>query len=338
MISIIVTAYNVEKYIEDCVLSIVNQSYKQVEIIIIDDGSKDNTESICKKLISKYKHIKYLYQENSGVSVARNKGIEEANGDFIMFVDGDDKLNHQMLESLLDEVVDCELDVVCCCCNAFSDKESYIDYFFDDSFVVSENGEKEKFYMQLLNGNYGKRNGNSFAAIGVPWGKLYRRTLLMENNLRFNSKLRRMQDNVFNMYVFDSARKIKYINKPYYMYRIDHITSGKINMTPENFYLILEERSKFLSARPQYMTENIMQCVDYEIGIALTISVSYIVSNNKLSQAKQQFDLLRCKKIYKDFFIRGTRYKKITKHHLVIYALKYKMFTALYLLFFLKNR
>ena len=110
-ISIIVPVYNLECCIDKTIKNIVAQTYSDIEIIIIDDGSSDKTLLICRQWETKDSRIKVLHQENKGVSAARNRGIDEANGDFICFVDGDDLIDKFMLEKLSDGISHSDLSI-----------------------------------------------------------------------------------------------------------------------------------------------------------------------------------------------------------------------------------
>lgn len=101
-VSIIIPIYNSEKYLKQCLESIINQTYKNIEIICINDGSTDNSEKIIKDYLKTNKNITYLKQPNAGQSIARNKGLEKATGDFILFVDSDDFIEKNMVEKLID--------------------------------------------------------------------------------------------------------------------------------------------------------------------------------------------------------------------------------------------
>lgn len=98
LVSVVVPVYNLEKYIENCLKSIVAQTYKNLEILCIDDGSTDGSADIIKSMAENDLRIKYVYQENAGVSAARNRGMNEATGEYLMFVDGDDYLHYQAVE------------------------------------------------------------------------------------------------------------------------------------------------------------------------------------------------------------------------------------------------
>ena len=100
-VSVIVTVYNTEKYVEECIISLINQTYKNIEVILIDGGSTDKTPEICHKYEKEYENIRVVHKENEGVSAARNRGIEEATGDYILFVDGDDWIENNTIETLV---------------------------------------------------------------------------------------------------------------------------------------------------------------------------------------------------------------------------------------------
>ena len=111
-VSIIIPIYNVEQYLSECINSVLNQTYKNIEIILVNDGSPDNSDIICKNFAKKYSNIKYIFQENQGVSVARNNGLQYATGDFIYFLDADDTINNVFIESCVNTAKLNESDIV----------------------------------------------------------------------------------------------------------------------------------------------------------------------------------------------------------------------------------
>ena len=114
LISIIIPVYNVEIYIEQCLDSIKKQSYQNFEVIIVNDGSQDNTESICKKIAQSDARFKYFSKENGGVSSARNFGLDNANGHYITFIDGDDWVDPNHLEILIKSITENNSDIAIC--------------------------------------------------------------------------------------------------------------------------------------------------------------------------------------------------------------------------------
>ncbi|MCI8950954.1 MAG: glycosyltransferase family 2 protein [Lachnospiraceae bacterium] len=330
MISIIVTAYNVERYIKECIESILNQTYQDIEIIVVDDGSSDLTAEIVKRICDENSFVHYIYQVNSGVSVARNTGIIQANGDFIMFVDGDDLIESSIVATLISEIDD-NTDIVANCCVCFNEEGSeYVNRFFLDDFIADSIESKEPLYLQLMKTEAEQpENQTIFTAIGVPWGKLYRTSFLKCNQLRFNSNLRRMQDNVFNMYCFRAARKIKYINSPLYRYRIDHIFGYTIGYSPEVYYHVLQEREMFFEKYPEYKTKNIIKGYFFERLDYYLSSIKNLCLSNNYKNARKGIKELSQKKIYLEL-VQENRYQKSRKLQIVNILVKYNFSFILY--------
>lgn len=283
-ISIVVTFFNCEKYVKDCMDSLLHLDYDDYEIIVLDDGSSDNTRELLQEYIDTH-HLKYALHEHQGVSAARNKGIELSDGEYVMFVDGDDRLYSSILKELAHHTA-IDTDIIACTCTAFDDDENYTYqcHFFEGDRTFQTVGEKEELYAQLLDGAYGQKKYKAYTAIGVPWGKLYRRQFLVDHLLQFEQKLIRMQDNVFNMNAFYHANKIIYIDKPLYMYRLAHIISYKIK--PELVYRVLDRREQFFTAHPEVLTKKIQQM--YYIGC-----IGFLIDTMKLySREKNQEDFL----------------------------------------------
>ena len=112
LISVIVPVYNVESYVAECIESIQNQTYMNLEIILVDDGSKDMSGDICDQYAAYDERIKVIHQENGGLSAARNTGIEAANGDYISFVDSDDYIRLTLFEDMLQLLKEYDLDII----------------------------------------------------------------------------------------------------------------------------------------------------------------------------------------------------------------------------------
>ena len=219
LVSIIVPIYNMERYLEECIKSIRKQTYKHIEIVLVDDGSTDKSYEICLSHQKLDKRIKVIQQKNSGVSVARNTGIINSEGSWVMFVDPDDTISEEIIESLLEKVSK-DVEVIACTCLAFQEGKEAVCHFFDGDFCFTSMEEKKHLYKQLLDMKYGQKGENIFTAIGVPWGKLYKRSLL--EKVRFIPTLKRAQDNIFNLEIFCTAKTVIYIDEPLYHYRFDH--------------------------------------------------------------------------------------------------------------------
>lgn len=221
MVSVIIPVYNKDSYLTECVDSIVQQDFPCLEILIIDDGSIDNSLIVARELSRKYSNIRVFSQKNSGVSAARNFGILESRGDWLMFVDPDDKLKKFCISSLSDHISE-GVDIVAACCEVVEENKRIINYFFSEDRIFSDFESKKDLYMQLMDSQYGQPQ-KFCTAIGVPWAKLYRKSFLIKNRLMFDVSLKRAQDNVFNMYAFSYANTIKYVNVPVYEYTYSHM-------------------------------------------------------------------------------------------------------------------
>ena len=197
-ISFIVPAYNAEKYLEDCICSILKILLPDDEILIINDGSSDNTLEIANSLALKNAQITIINQENRGVSVARNRGILEAKKDYIMFVDADDLL---------------------------SDSFKYIERAFDGADIV--------YYAKELENNVNKDelllNLACIRAphIAGPFSKVFNRSFLIDNSIKFPDSVINGEDMLFNITALLLAEKYRIIKKSYYNYRIVKGTATK---------------------------------------------------------------------------------------------------------------
>ncbi len=193
MISIIIPVYNADEYIDECIKSVTEQTYSDFELLLIDDGSTDTSSDICKNWECKDSRIKYLFQNNSGVSVARNHGIEQARGEFITFIDSDDFVDCRYCEKLLSHMDDA-VDIVVL----------GLDSFYNNSFSLIRHRLPVGMYANTQLREFVIDDGTmSGFTIHSACGVLYRRKLIERYNLRFNSKVRFNEDGLFNCeYVF----------------------------------------------------------------------------------------------------------------------------------------
>lgn len=199
-LSIIVPVYNVYEYIDKCLKSLVNQTLENIEIIVVNDGSPDNSQEIIDKYTKQFPNkIKSFITENGGQGAARNFGIEKASGEFIAFVDSDDFVEVEMYEKMYKRAIEKNSDIVICGNN-----------------VITLNGKIIKETSLLFNNNdilnilFGKM---------AVWNKIYKRSLLLKNKIKFRSKVW-YEDVDFTIKVLFSNVKIDYIDLPLYNYII----------------------------------------------------------------------------------------------------------------------
>lgn len=207
LVSIIIPVYNLENYIENCLSSVMNQSYKELEILCIDDGSTDRSAEKIKCLAEQDSRIKYLYRENAGVSAARNKGLDEASGDYVMFVDGDDYIHYQAVEILLDTLMKTECDIACSLYKTVSNTDDC-----DRLKAITNYNCSPVDYPQIFTaGRYEKD------PIGTRiWGKLYKRSITLK--AEFPADICVAEDVFYLIKLFDCNAKVSLVNKELYYY------------------------------------------------------------------------------------------------------------------------
>lgn len=222
-ISIIVPVYNIEKYLNECIESIINQTYKNLEILLIDDGSKDNSGNICDQYAKIDSRIKVIHKENGGLSNARNRGLEVATGEYLMFCDSDDLFTPNACELLYNEIESKNADyVIGNYQNCNEDGTLWNNPVFDKikflNFKLSIRDYRNSFYIM-----------NS----GV-WNKIFRKSFIDKLNLKFIEKLP-AEDAMFTTYCFIKAQSVYYINDIVYLYRQREGDSISTNATINYF-------------------------------------------------------------------------------------------------------
>jgi len=205
LISVIVPVYNTAKYLSNCIESILSQSYIYIEIILVNDGSTDESGTICDEFTQKDQCIKVIHQENQGASAARNAGLSLASGEYITFVDSDDTLPREAIEFLVDGT-----------------KKTGGDLIIGDCIVVGN--QKLGSYWQMEHDVYSNMdfcvemvvNKNIGWLANVVWGKLFRNSVIRENDIKFDNNLVCCEDSVFMLDYLSHTCKITNIKFPVY--------------------------------------------------------------------------------------------------------------------------
>ena len=213
LISVIVPVYNVEKYLDECIESIINQTYKNLEIILIDDGSTDKSPVICDSWAEKDGRIKAVHKTNGGVSSARNMGLELVTGDYVGFIDSDDFIENDFYELLMNNLNTYNADVSRCIYRyAYDDGHTKASDELNESIVLFENNS------DVLNDLH-----NSGHKSVVLWNKLYKASLTKD--VRFDESLKVGEDVVFNYFAFKNANRMVCQDIPKYNYRMRESSS-----------------------------------------------------------------------------------------------------------------
>lgn len=234
-ISIIIPIYNSEKYLKECLKSIKEQTYSNYEVIMVNDGSTDKSELICRDFLNDTR-FKIINQKNMGVAVARNSGLNKAKGKYVLFVDSDDWLDKDMLSVLINNVEESELLSV-----------GYYNVFKNNKIEVT-NGQGQDI---VINQNLEKCIMDSNNMIGgYLWNKLFDLNIIRKNNIFFDKDINYCEDLIFVLTYIRFVNKIRYIAKTLYFYRMRKTSitkqgiSNKKNMSILKALDILIEMNK----------------------------------------------------------------------------------------------
>lgn len=231
LVSIIIPIYNVEKYLHKCIDSVLNQTYKNLEIILVDDGSLDNCPKICDEYAKKDSRIKVIHKKNGGISDTRNNGIEASTGKYISFVDGDDYIDEHMIEELCKNIKETNADISVC------------------SYYKVYNQKLEELKLHKSNhtitgiDKYHTIYNKYSSVMKAPWNKLYKKEVFKE--IRYPKGII-MEDSYVLTDILQTVDKISYIEKPlyYYVQREDSIMHS-FNLKRLDSLLHYEKKIKF---------------------------------------------------------------------------------------------
>ena len=220
LISVIIPVYNVEKYLRECIDSVLSQIYKNLEIILVDDGSPDNCPQICDEYAEKDSRIKVIHKENGGLSSARNAGISSATGQYAMMVDGDDWIDKETLSEMQQKAAEHDADCVMACYVKEYDNFSVPVNVFSEDVYTATNDASMLFYHRLF-GELGQELSHPELAdsLCTCWTKLYKREVALKGRYFDTKVVGSYEDGLFNIYALHGAERLYYINKPFYHYR-----------------------------------------------------------------------------------------------------------------------
>ncbi len=232
LISFIVPVYNAEDYIEECVQSLLRQTYEKIEILLINDGSKDRSGSLCDAFAAADRRVRVIHKENGGVHTARNMGISEAKGEYLMFVDADDWIDPVTAERTVEIIEKYQADVVRFTYmreleNGSSKKSNT---FVKEGF--SEGPECQKVFRQTM-GLIGKEwsRPENFNFLATTCTSAYRKDLMIRNEVRFEPReaIGSFEDGLFNLKFIRHADRFYYMDEPFYHYRKTNAESCTAN-------------------------------------------------------------------------------------------------------------
>lgn len=275
LISVLLPAYNVEKYIAKCLETVINQTYKNIEIIIVDDCSPDSSGLIAEEFSKKDSRIKVIHhKENQGLSAARNTGIDNSNGEYITFIDSDDWVSKDYVEYLYKIITETESDI------------AMVKSFFTSRFT--EQVKVDKIYSitpedMLCDFLYNRIH------VGV-WNRLYKRTIIGDNRFRLESLTGEGMQ--FNTQIIPKAKKIGVGLKRVYTYNVDNDTSAtkKPNLKKQSYGAV--ENLDYIKKNLVPRTERLDNAVEYQYFTTSLYALTHIVRCNAKSENQEFYDYL----------------------------------------------
>lgn len=266
MFSVIVPVYNVEKYLDKCLASILGQTFKDYECIIVDDGSPDNSNTIIDNYVKKDQRFKVIHQKNMGLSAARNVGLDIAKGDYITFIDSDDYIANDYLEKFASKITSTDADIVIC---------GFIEVYAEYIKEVSSKSE---------NTDEIKKNILADVLHAYPWNKCYKKDLFQ--NIRFPvNKI--FEDLLTIPEVCLNAHKIVCIHEKLYYYNRQNLNSITSNLSTEKRYDVFKGRLKNrqLAVQKQIPCLNLL---DKKMIKETMITLLRNCNDNELSESQEQ--------------------------------------------------
>lgn len=274
--SIIVAVYNIEKYINQCVESIINQTYSNIEIILVNDGSTDNSLHILQEWEKKDERIKIVNKINGGLSSARNEGLKIATGEYIAYIDGDDWISPLMFEKLSDSIIQfCQPEIV---------TYSYIEYYSNDlQYIKSYNINDDTIYQ----GNLFFEN-SSFKV--QAWSKIYKKSFLNKMDLMFlNNRLH--EDISYTIPLVLCANSVVNISEPLYYYRQNRSGSIMTQIKEKNIddfinalsfgYIFLHSKQKVTPYYTKWLIFNLYRCLTHRTDYR---TLKFYMKKNKIPE------------------------------------------------------
>lgn len=320
LVSVIIPVYNVEKYIEKCMRSILGQTFDDFEIIVVIDGSTDESENIVRELKKEYpEKIKIITQEKKGPGAARNAGIAAADGDYLLFVDSDDYISPNLMASAYGKAVETQSDIV-----AF------------DVIYVDENGKhlRRKSAVYSDNESILKEPGR-LLILPCLWNKLYKKSLFDKNNVSIPENILMGEDLAVNAELLSSAQKITHLAEPLYFYvqRSGSIMSlsTDVGRLKRNRDIIpaFETIFAFFNKTGRYVEykDEIEYLAVYHILFTATMRVNECDPNNKLQSELVDYTLQKY-----PYFEKNKYYKSLLsgKDRISIWFLRHKLFHTLH--------
>ena len=285
-LSIIIPCYGVEKYLDRCMKTIVNQTIKDIEIILVDDGSPDRVPQLCDEWAKKDSRIRVIHKQNGGLGFARNSGLDVATGEYVAFVDSDDYVDSSMYETLWNEACASNADVVFC-----GFKTEQRNGIWKDSNEVSsrtewKNEDVRNFMLDMIAcAPYVKEERKFQMSV---WHSIYRRSIIEDNSIRFHSEREVVSEDIpFQVDFLTKAKKVVYLPQTFYFYCLNG-TSLTATFKPEK-YARFKALYRLLNSQLSDMDETQLRTDRFFIGYVRSYLLHLYATNfaDKIQQVRK---------------------------------------------------
>ena len=311
LVSIVVPVYNVEHYLQECILSLLGQTYKNIEVILVDDGSTDSSGNICDLFAEKDSRIKVIHKRNAGLGYARNSGLEIAKGEYITFIDSDDIAEKNLVELLMNAVHEAVADT---CIGGFKRISEDGKILFQERYQP-EMYERDAVYQNLFARMLGSAADKHDAIRMSVWNVLYSMKIIRENNIRFPSeRMLISEDIIWDSEYYRHSEHAAIIDSTAYNYRV---TPGSLTQKYKS------NKFEMICKLYNVLEEKVKDCIHQE--------------NRKISHNDKKTYKTRIKAILDDSVVEKVSYEypiqKIQlKQRLFIWLVKYKMLAVIIML------
>lgn len=250
-ISVIIPVYNVEPYLRKCLDSVIDQTYRNLEIIIVDDGSPDNCGTICDEYAGRDSRIQVIHKENGGLPAARNDALKLVTGSWISFVDSDDWCELDLYEKAMASARETEPDIVIFSLYKHSQTSIERIHAFPHDFVTCDQHIISQMQLSAVNVQSTPVSRAQKWGQDLPWDKLYRASLILDNGIVFAENVRANEDVIFNVHMFQYAKKVSFIDQPLYHWRYNPTSIGH-KYTPDRVAVDKEVYAELRSIGEKY--------------------------------------------------------------------------------------
>lgn len=337
LISVIVPVYNVEKYIDECLNSLLNQSYSNIEIILVDDGSKDNSASICDEYSKKYSNVRVVHKENGGLGFARNTGIDNCQGEYLLFIDSDDYVANNYVETMFENLFSTHSDA---CMSGYTAIDGEVKHEVKNGLAGNEFSN-----IEIINKIIPMMCGRDKYGISVQMSAcmvMYKRSIIQENKIRFFSEREFIsEDLLFNINYLSHCKKVVCTDITGYYYRYNPTSLTHVYLK-ERF-----DKQKVMTIKVIKETEKLGIydiCEDRIINTFLGWTRSCL-KMEQINSVENGFNksIENMRSIINDDYVRNlVSYKAIHRDKIgsviINYLIKYKLTYFVYLVMKIKNK